>query len=360
MGVFLLSGGIILPGKQRLFVRSEFCNETLQECLSFKPFTTLIRQHPLSLAEIGGIANNIVTNFLKSDGYNHVKILEDVGMVPVSKATTPPVEIQTACCGEDSSIQISSREGGVGILSAKNIKSSENSQGQELGSAAACKPVSDRECCDPSQSLIRYVESRLSDMKILFDYRPPDFSLSTPSTPREISGSDLLTEKLDLQGNCLGVCSALYEKLKDDETISNLGFKLGIAVVPFMKKHSEFIFNFSTHEKNKMKVNHTYLIFHNPIIKSFLILDPTTSNYMVRKSLFFGTLKDLESDIRRMLENSSRCYKYNGGIFNSGNSDDSLKINCYLYDKEGSLDIVTKCLIDAWYGENVGSIEESH
>ena len=340
MGVFLLSGGIILPGKQRLFVRSEFCNETLQECLSFKPFTTLIRQHPLSLAEIGGIANNIVTNFLKSDGYNHVKILEDVGMVPVSKATTPPVEIQTACCGEDSSIQISSREGGVGILSAKNIKSSENSQGQELVSAAACKSVSDRECCDPSQSLIRYVESRLSDMKILFDYRPPDFSLSTPSTPREISGSDLLTEKLDLQGNCLGVCSALYEKLKDDETISNLGFKLGIAVVPFMKKHSEFIFNFSTHEKNKMKVNHTYLIFHNPIIKSFLILDPTTSNYMVRKSLFFGTLKDLESDIRRMLENSSRCYKYNGGIFNSGNSDDSLKINCYLYDKEGSLDIL--------------------
>ena len=279
-------------------------------------------------------------------------------MVPISKAITPSVEIQAAFCGEDSSSQISSREGGVGILSAKNIKSSENSQGQELGSAAACKPVSDRECCDPSQSLIRYVESRLSDMKILFDYRPPDFSLSTPSTPREISGSDLLTEKLDLQGNCLGVCSALYEKLKDDETISNLGFKLGIAVVPFMKKHSEFIFNFSTHEKNKMKVNHTYLIFHNPIIKSFLILDPTTSNYMVRKSLFFGTVKELQSDVRGMLEkNSSHCYKFNGGIFNSGNSDDSLKINCYLYDKEGSLDIVTKCLIDAWYGENVGSIE---
>lgn len=80
---------------------------------------------------------------------------------------------------------------------------------------------------------------------------------------------------------------------------------------------------------------------------------------MVRKSLFFGTVKELESDIRGMLENSSSCYKFNAGIFNSGNSDDGLKINRYIFDKEGSLDIVTKCLIDAWYGENLSSIDES-
>ena len=278
-------------------------------------------------------------------------------MIPVSKAT-PSGDLQATICNEGSSSQTLPTEGGLGILSAKNIKSSENSQGQELSSVAACKPVSDRECCDSSQSLIKYVESRLSDMKISFGYHPPGISLVAP-TPQEVSGSDLLTAKLNLSGNCHGVCSALYEKLKDDEKISNLGFKLGFAVVPFMKKHAEFVFNYPTHETNKMMVNHTYLIFHNPLIKSFLILDPTTSNYMVRKSLFFGTVKELESDIREMLENSSGCYKFNAGIFNSGNSDDCLKINRYIFNKEGSLDIVTKCLIDAWYGENLSSIEES-
>ena len=279
-------------------------------------------------------------------------------MVPVSKVTTPSGEMQAAICREGSSNQTSPAMGRVNILSGENIKSSENSQGQELSSAAACKPVSDRECCDASQSLIKYVEGRLSDMKILFDYHLPGISLVDP-TPQEISGSDLLTAKFNLSGNCFGVCSALYEKLKDDEMISNLGFKLGVAVVPYMKKHSEFIFNYSTQENNEMIINHAYLIFHNPLIKSFLILDPTTSNYMVRKSLFFGTVKELESDIREMLENSSDCYKFNAGIFNSGNSDDGLKINRYIFNKEGSLDIVTKCLIDAWYGENVGSIDES-
>ena len=279
-------------------------------------------------------------------------------MVPVSKATTPSGEMQAAICREGSSSQTSPAMGRVDILSGENIKSSENSQGQELSSAPDCKPVSGRECCEASQSLIKYVEGRLSDMKILFDYHLPGISLVAP-TPREVSGSDLLTAKFNLSGNCLGVCSALYEKLKDDEMISSLGFKLGVAIVPFMKKHSEFIFNFSTHEENIKIVNHTYLIFHNPLIKSFLILDPTTSNYMVRNSLFFGTVKELESDIRAMLENSSGCYKFNAGIFNSGNSDDGLKINRYIFNKEGSLDIVTKCLIDAWYGENLSSIEES-
>ena len=253
-------------------------------------------------------------------------------MTPVSKANTLSGEIQATMGSEGLISQLSSAVGGVSILSGENIKSSENFHGQGL-SRAAYKPVSDRKCCDLSQSLIEYVKHRLSNIKILFDYYPP--------------------------GVCEFVCSALYEKLKDDEMISKLGFKLGVAIVPFRKKHAAFIFDYSTDKIKKMSVNHVYLIFHNPLIESFLILDPTTSNYMKRESLFFGTVKELESDVRNILENRSDCYKFNASPFNAGNSEDPMKINRYIYDKKGSLDNVTKYLVDAWYGENVRLLEKS-
>ena len=279
-------------------------------------------------------------------------------MTPVSKANTLSGEIQATMGSEGLISQLSSAVGGVSILSGENIKSSENFHGQGL-SRAAYKPVSDRKCCDLSQSLIEYVKHRLSNIKILFDYYPPGVCEFVAPTPWEISGSDLLTEKFDLTGSCVGVCSALYEKLKDDEMISKLGFKLGVAIVPFRKKHAAFIFDYSTDKIKKMSVNHVYLIFHNPLIESFLILDPTTSNYMKRESLFFGTVKELESDVRNILENRSDCYKFNASPFNAGNSEDPMKINRYIYDKKGSLDNVTKYLVDAWYGENVRLLEKS-
>ena len=280
-------------------------------------------------------------------------------MIPVSKATTPSGEMQSAMVSEGSTSQISSAVGGLDILGGENIKSSENFHGQGLSSAAAYKPVSDRKCCDLSQSLIEYVKHRLSNIKISFDYYPPDVCEFVAPTLWEISGSDLLTEKFDLTGSCFRVCSALYEKLKDDEKISNLGFKLGIAIVPYKKKHASFIFDCSTHSIEEIEANHVYLIFHNPLIESFLILDPTTSNYMRRESLFFGTVNELESDIRNMLENGRDCNKFNYGPFNAGNSEDPMKINSYIFDKKGSLDDVTKCFVDAWYGENVRMLEKS-
>ena len=280
-------------------------------------------------------------------------------MTPVSKATTLSGEIQATMDSEGLISQLSSAMGGVSISSGENIKSSENFQGQGLSSAAAYKPVSDRKCCDLSQSLIEYVKHRLSNIKILFDYYPPGVCESVTPTPCEISGSDLLTEKFDLSGSCSRVCSALYEKLKDDEMISKLGFKLGVAIIPYKKKHAAFIFDCYTHIVEEIEANHVYLIFLNPLIESFLILDPTTSNYMKRESLFFGTVNELESDIRNMLENRKDYYKFNAGPFNAGNSGDPMEINRYIFDKKGSLDNVTKYLVDAWYGENVRLLEKS-
>ena len=286
-------------------------------------------------------------------------MLEDVDMTPVSKANTVSGEIQATMGSEGLISQLSSAVGGLSILSGENIKSSGNFQGQGLSSAATYKPVSDRKFCDLTQSLIEYVRDRMSNIKILFDYYPRGVCESVAPTPREISGSDLLIEKFNLAGNCFGVCSALYEELKDDEMISKLGFKLGVAIVPFRKKNAAFIFDYSTDKIKKKSLNHVYLIFHNPLIESFLILDPTTSNYMKRESLFFGTVDELESDIRNMLENRIDCYTFNASPFNAGNSEDPMKINRYIYEKRGSLDDVTKYLVDAWYGENVRLHEKS-